>query len=729
MKRNIATIAVAAAALAADAALKTTWDVDDYIQTDLIAHFDGIRNMGADQPHDSTTTRWTNLVAGTCGEYATLSTTKGIDNDHAAVVGEWTDKGYIFRGYNYFRTAGNLELGEQFTVQVVCDIDMDDFGDGVHTLHKIWTSADGGGTIALWLDRRWESSIAGHVLYFFCKEYKGDGEYPQFSWSGKYANAAFDETYAYIAEEPCWNLVSWGYRRAKTLESAKPVPAMQYSWGGKYVSNNLCSQCCKGTIYAWRAYSRKLDDSELAWNRAIDEIRYHGASAPPVTNVVIAADELGRYGAESAGVYVVDGSHTFTAPNATAGGCTYAATGYTLETWDAATGAWGAAVAHEGTSFTYDTATTSAKVRIAWKWRLVAGIERFDVGHYVQDGLIAQYDGIRNMGAGLPHDSASTTWANLVADGRDGSLHNMKGINGETCPAPGEWTDTGYRFYGYSYFEMADTLELGSNFTVQIVSDIDSSDFADGVHKYQTIFSTASGDSVSFWLDRSYAGAIAGSNLTFKVDEYNNGGASSARPNITSWDGRYANLAFDDTHSHATEHAWWYTDGTWGRTRAHGVLLPIPALKYSWGGRYGSNQSPAVCCKGLFYSWRAYSRMLTDAELAWNRDVDEVRYHDGLPKAISNAVAVVSVRDGFAATESGVYLLTDSYTFTAAQRKIGRKFYIPECTVEAWNAAGGEWSALYKVQGGGVTLRQAESTVPRRIVWNWRKQSFVIIMR
>ena len=729
MKRIIATVAVAAATLGTDAALKTTWDVGDYIQTDLIAHFDGIRNMGAGQPHSTGTTWWTNLVAGTCGEYATLGTTKGIDDSHAAVLGEWTDKGYIFRGYNFFTTKGTLELGEQFTVQVVCDIDMADFGDGVHTIHKVWSSADGGGTIALWLDRSYAGAIAGNTLYLAANNYKGDKERPQFSWSGKYANAAFDETYAYIGEKPYWDIENWGYRREKTLASAKPVPAMQYSWGGKYVSGNLCSQCCKGTFYAWRAYSRRLDDSELAWNRAIDEIRYHGASAPPVTHVVIAVDELGRYGAEPAGVYVVDGTHTFAAPNVTAGRGTYAATGYTLETWDAATGAWCAAETHEGSSFTYDTATTSAKVRLAWKWRLVAGIERFDVGHYVQDGLIAQYDGIRNMGAGLPHDSASTTWANLVADGRDGSLHKMKGINGETCPAPGEWTATGYRFYGYSYFEMADTLELGSNFTVQIVSDIDSSDFADGVHKYQTVFSTASGDSVSFWLDRSGPNMIAGSNLTFKVDKYNNGGGSGARPNITNWDGRYANLAFDDTHSHATEHTWWYTDSTWGRTRAHGELLPIPALKYSWGGRYGSSYSPAVCCKGLFYSWRAYSRMLTDAELARNRDIDEVRFHDGLPKAISNAVVVVSGREGFAAAESGVYLLTDSYTFTAQQLNVDGACYEPWCVVEAWDASNDEWREVRKVPEGFVTLGQAESAVPRRIVWKWRRQGFFIMVR
>ena len=33
-------------------ALKTAWDVGDYVQDGLVMHYDGIRNVGADQPHD-----------------------------------------------------------------------------------------------------------------------------------------------------------------------------------------------------------------------------------------------------------------------------------------------------------------------------------------------------------------------------------------------------------------------------------------------------------------------------------------------------------------------------------------------------------------------------------------------------------------------------------------------------------------------------------------------------
>ncbi len=35
-----------------------------------------------------------------------------------------------------------------------------------------------------------------------------------------------------------------------------------------------------------------------------------------------------------------------------------------------------------------------------------AGLKTWDVGDYVQNGLIAHYDAIRNVGATLPHDDS-----------------------------------------------------------------------------------------------------------------------------------------------------------------------------------------------------------------------------------------------------------------------------------------------------------------------------------
>ena len=56
----------------------------------------------------------------------------------------------------------------------------------------------------------------------------------------------------------------------------------------------------------------------------------------------------------------------------------------------------------------------------AWSERYDSSMPRFakraqdfDVGDYVQSGLVLHFDGIRNAGASAPHDPATTTWANL----------------------------------------------------------------------------------------------------------------------------------------------------------------------------------------------------------------------------------------------------------------------------------------------------------------------------
>ena len=41
----------------------------------------------------------------------------------------------------------------------------------------------------------------------------------------------------------------------------------------------------------------------------------------------------------------------------------------------------------------------------------------FDVGDYVQDGLLLHYDGIRNAGATAGHDPNATVWKNLGSGG------------------------------------------------------------------------------------------------------------------------------------------------------------------------------------------------------------------------------------------------------------------------------------------------------------------------
>ena len=723
-------LSAAALALAAEAKLKTSWDVGDYVQDGLIAHYDGIRNMGADLPHSSTATTWSNLVANTSGT-GLFKKMKGISDGDTPDHGAWTDKGYRFKGYSYFQTENTLELGANFTVQILGDFDMADYADGVHLFHKFWASADGGTSISLGLDRAYDttSSKLGNLLYFYADKYKGDGSRPQFTWSGKYATAAFDDKYAYLTETPYYNTKDWGFRREIT--QLVPVPPLVFAWGGKYASNNSPQYCSKGEFYAWRAYSRRLTDAELLWNRLIDDMRYRGSTAAP-TNAVIAADEMGRCGAEPPGAYAVDGTHTFSASTATAGCAVYKAVGYELETWDPAAGAWGEAECHDGSAVTVKCDPSAPPVRIKWRWEFASGLERFDAKHYVQDGLVAHYDGIRNSGMDAPHDNGASFWIDLAPEsGRRAKLIVMKGISGDDVPAPGAWTDNGFEFKGYSYFETLDnTLELGSNFTVQVVTEMELSDFADGVHKYHNVWGSSE-TSCGMFLDRSYAGGISTSNLIFKVDKYNANGGTGNRPAIGGWDGLYATFAFNDefTHAYATEFPYWWKTSKWGRQREHVLLKGLPPFRYVWGGKHAGNDSPENCGKGKFYAWRAYSRMLTDDELAWNRDVDEVRFHGKLPVSISNAVVVATAQNGFSAAEEGAYLLTGSHEFTAERRQIGGTTYAPVHSVETWDAKAGTWAGSVKTRSGSCILHQADGIAPRRIVWSWRKEGFSVILR
>ena len=44
-------------------------------------------------------------------------------------------------------------------------------------------------------------------------------------------------------------------------------------------------------------------------------------------------------------------------------------------------------------------------------------LSKWDVGNYVQEGLVLHYDGVRNVGADAEHSEATDTWVNLASDG------------------------------------------------------------------------------------------------------------------------------------------------------------------------------------------------------------------------------------------------------------------------------------------------------------------------
>ena len=95
--------------------VRSDYDVDDYVQTDLYLHLDGIRNAGATADHDAAATTWADLANGNDATF---------DFANAGVTGDgWTDNGYRFvYGGKFAGLPETLNFGSVVTIQAVCDV-------------------------------------------------------------------------------------------------------------------------------------------------------------------------------------------------------------------------------------------------------------------------------------------------------------------------------------------------------------------------------------------------------------------------------------------------------------------------------------------------------------------------------------------------------------------------------------------------------------------------------
>ena len=327
-----------------------TYDAVDYAQGALLAHWDGIRNVGSDLPHDPAATVWTDLSPyGNDGVFAGANVASG----------HWTNSlAYRFNNQSYVRMKRVVTMANEFTVQQV----MDYVGSEQTETYpnSVAITADYGvfmGNTKMnpqWKNDLWASSR------------------PNFSpWAGKYLTLAMDDENAYLFEESVWptaksKLVSRGTKAGTQIGA--------YQWSVACAADRAASRYSFGTYYATRFYNRKISAEELAWNRKVDEARFRGVMQ--VTNVVVASDSPYAAGREGNGVQEVFGRWTFTAETqkAVVDGhrVKMVPTGYTLETWT--DGAWGDPVAHEGTSYTYDATASTTPVRLTWKWDMQGGL-------------------------------------------------------------------------------------------------------------------------------------------------------------------------------------------------------------------------------------------------------------------------------------------------------------------------------------------------------------------
>ena len=725
-------------AVNAYAALKplSDYDVDDYVQDGLMAQYDGIRNEGANLPHNPSAAHWADLKAS--ANFLVF----GGTSDVAIATGRWTGgNSYVFN-YSYGYMNSNVSLGTNITVQVVLDADFDAqaaeyaaTGNSRCLQSQYVGVADAGVFYVKNNPRstlRWKNTSWCQNTVDFT------------GWGGKYLNLITTYENSYLGQSVAYENETDRGNKVEPFDKCKWTLGGMHNTssdlGGRYRLIN--ERLTMSRYYAARFYNRPLTEAELAQNRKVDEVRFRGAV---ISNVVVAASSYpGVSGTEASGVYEVDGSHSFTAPDVTVGSVTFSADAYILEEWNGS--GWEGAKTNAGNSFTYTVSPDSLIVRLTWLWKPLRGIRTvadYDVGDYVQGGLVAQYDGVRNAGAKLAHDPFATTWKDLKSD-------NYMTFNGTTDVAAttGSWTGgNAYRFVGDSYAYMANAISLGTNITVQLAMDIDNdaqiaADAARdtggaAVSTYPTYLSACRNNGEYGFFTRPYLGTVWQRWQVVWKNDYWTGAtsASGGRSSFSDWTCKYLTGITTSDKSYAFQGVRYTSETEAGSEIARSAFLPFDNVRWSVGGAHYDNNPSAIdvrLSRGLYYSARFYNRPLTEAELAQNRKVDEIRFYGAV---YTNVVVASSKPLAQGVQPNGVYEVLTEGTFTAvpvAVEKGGKPFtYIPVgYTIERW--VDGTWGAEESHSGTNYTYNVvSEGGTPVRLTWKWRTEGlgFVITFK
>lgn len=714
--KMIGAVAVAiSASLPANADILRIYDVDDYVQDGLVAHFDGIRNVGATAAHDSNAAGWTNLVAN-----APHATFVGATPE----TGEWKDNGYEFKGAEstgYAKLDCAIDLGKHYTFQ---------FATSINPLGQVYATSgqqtyfptllnDENNNYSVYLNKGSSATnlafkaSAGHNIPYNAQR----------TSSLDYCTAMVDNTMSYV------------FTGTEIPASGAGTSKGQGTCADESLSSRLCigganindyKKGLRGTIQSFRAYSRILTVAELEKNRAIDDARFHNVETAGKgsddANVILASNYEGVEGAEACGKYIVKGTHTFTAPERMlvgAGG--YVLSGYTVETWDGS--AWGAAVTNSGTSYT---ASSSGKVRLTWIWtRTIRGAADYGASDYVQGGLAAHFDGILNVGATAAHDSSATGWTNLVANTPHATFVSP---TSET----GEWKDNGYEFKGAKntgFAQLDNALDLGTSYTFELAADVNplGQDYSAG-DTYPTLLNDAD-NKYSIYLNKGTT-----TNLAFRVNGAGAGSQPFNRQSTSLLD--YCTAMVNGTDCYI------FTGveipaSTAEKGDGHSTIATSSSLssRFCIGGASIVKSGTTYYKKGLsgvIHSVRMYSRMLNETELKKNRLIDDIRFKGIGDVTVVNGAVGETGEVGSSSLSDGVYNVeAGTWTITAESVRIeGYGTYWPKLLVETYNTSTGEWVATTARPQWTESYTIDKSALGGnriRLTWTWEKRNGLII--
>ncbi len=360
---------------------------------------------------------------------------------------------------------------------------------------------------------------------------------------------------------------------------------------------------------------------------------------------------------------------------------------------------------------------------------------KWDVGDYVQDGLIVHYDGIRNVGADAAHSDTTTVWSNLGDNSTNkdmewssfgySSLSASRGKN-----TKGAWASNGFVFDGEVCWikwnnSGANPVVVPDQYTMQFAMTANTADQT-GSHQTGYIFfphkdfgyqkgsvairSTANGD-------------ITAANAVFAIDQDRLG---STRPQFVNPTPRYATVRADTAALRTFEGTTLPESGESGYAAITGSSSSRSMNVIALGGFYdriATTKNDFQGFTGTLHNFRLYGRALQPAELEQNRIVDDARFFGVRhPIAVTNAV-VASTYSFLDGTEpAGFYTVDGSHEFTAPSGDVtaanGITYRCAGHTLETWSDATQSWGD--PVQNDGSLAVAVSSSDRKRITWLWK---------
>ena len=353
----------------------------------------------------------------------------------------------------------------------------------------------------------------------------------------------------------------------------------------------------------------------------------------------------------------------------------------------------------------------------------------FDVGDYVQDGLVLHYDGIRNADADLPHDPAATTWKNLGTGGADYDM-TKKG-----SPTSSYWTGSGFYFEGKTWFVTPNKVSVGTAYETEAL--VDAAYAKQASIGYVLFLSTAypRKDDAGWRFGSigirkngaTYNQTIDGTtyNATLCLNTDGNLSAGTAkRPVLLDPSFEYLTAVANETYTCIFTGLEEPT-GVPGRSNlASGkTSLTGNSLYFFLGGHNNNDSSETTTAEtliGTIRNFRHYSSPLSREQRAWNRVVDEARYfHRRGAIPVTNVVVAVSGINGI--EDDHFALDEDGYTFTAPTSRTieGRRYALGGYTLETWN--GSSWVSDGAGTHTGNSVALSDMTAKVRITWQYSR--------